>query len=169
VAAARLAVVCPDDVVGRCLRANAVQQRLGIFVVEAPEAAPPGVPLAVLHDASPQGVLLAPRLRAALPGRPVTDLGLPPASVTPGGKTVRLRSRRLSKEVVEDLRQHAQLTDDELKWLASGWWSPVAAVRPGVLISMLERATERVDVGTDVDRRHAYDVGFMTWPSPARR
>jgi hypothetical protein len=165
--APRLAVVCPDGAVGRCLRANAVQQRLGVFVVNAPAEAPPGVPLAVLHDASPQGILFAARLRAALPGRSVTDLGLPPAAVAPGSKAAKLRSRRPPKAVVEELRAHARLTDGELNLLARGWWSPVAALPPGVLISMLEQAAERVEVGTDMDRRHAYGVGFMTWPTPA--
>jgi hypothetical protein len=167
VAGTRLAVVCPDNAVGRCLRANAVQQRLGVCVVNAPEQAPPGVPLAVLHDASPQGILFAARLRAVLPGRPVIDLGLPLAAVAPRSKAVRLRSRRPPKTVVEELRAHAHLADSELSWLARGWWSPVAAVRPGALISMLEQAAERVEVGTDMDRRHAYGVGFMTWPTPA--
>jgi hypothetical protein len=55
------------------------------------------------------------------------------------------------------------LTPPELAWLAQGWWSPVAALRPSALITRVAGAVERAG-NADPERRAAAAVGFLTWP-----
>nr|MDT0664972.1 hypothetical protein [Micromonospora sp. DSM 115978] len=146
-----------------------VPARLGVVVVDEPTAAPDGLALAVLHDASPSGMLLLDSARRSSPGRHVVDAGIRPATVMRAPNAVLLRNRRLRPNEVESLRAHSDLTGKELDWLARGWWSPLAAVRPAQLVAVVEQVAARAEARTDPDCRRAYEVSFMSWPEPVAR
>jgi hypothetical protein len=151
-----VALVCPDPSVLDCLDANGVARRLGMALVRAPAAAPPGVPVILLHDASWDGLRFAAAARAALPGRTVVDGGLRPLTPLRHKGVLRLRDHEILRAELRGL----PLTEAEAAWLADGWWAPVGAVPPARLISMVERAVGRLDP----DRARAEKVGFLTWP-----
>nr|EMP13925.2 hypothetical protein ISGA_225 [Gordonia sp. NB41Y] len=71
----RVAVVCPSRSVLVCLAANGFADRYAVALVHHPDDAPPGVPVLVLHDASPAGVALMAYARARL-GPRARDVGL---------------------------------------------------------------------------------------------
>jgi hypothetical protein len=157
-----LAVVCPDTSVLTCLVANHVPDRLHVAVVRHVDEVPPTAPaVAVLHDASPAGCLLVVKARATLAPRPVLDLGLRPGAAMTNKNAVRRRDQAPEPALIEQLR--GILTDAELEWLAQGWWSPVAALRPSILVGRVTTAVERAPT-SDPDRRAAAAVGFLTWP-----
>lgn len=181
------AVLCPDSAVLVCLAANDLPQRLGAWLYTAPEQVPQGVPTVVLHDASPQGVLFAARARQVL-GAHASVVGLAPRTVLPArdekGRTVtnvpdmdedtgpakglRLRESRLSPQEVDQLRQaEPRLTEEELSWLAEGWWFPLAGVRPRALLTVVEAAVRRAQERGDPERHAARAIGFMTPPDAA--
>jgi hypothetical protein len=74
---------------------------------------------------------------------------------------LRRRDQAPEPALIEQLR--GILTDAELEWLAQGWWSPVAALRPSILVGRVTTAVERAPT-RDPDRRAAAAVGFLTWP-----
>jgi hypothetical protein len=149
----RFALVCPDPSVLSCLSANGVAGRNAMVLVPNVAAVPPSVPVILVHDASPAGLRFVAAARAALPGRTVVDAGLRPATVLRRSGLLRLRDRTAELPALP-------ITDEEARWLAEGWWSPVAALPPAKLIVMVERALARVDP----DRAWAASVGFLTWP-----
>jgi len=159
-----LAVLSPDKSVLACLQANLVPERLSVALARRVGQVPPGVPVLLLHDASPAGCRLAGHVRAALPGRIVLDGGLRPQKVMAGKAAVRLRTARLREDEVAALRALGTLTDKELEWLAKGWWSPVAAVRPDALITKVQTTVGRALTG-DPAHGAAAAVGFLTWPA----
>jgi hypothetical protein len=150
-----LAVLCPDRSVLECLQANGVSERLRLALVARVEDVPVGVPVLVLHDASPQGCLLAQRVRRQLPGRRVLDGGLRPRHVMKAKGAVKLRTRPDPTTLAT-----LALEPKEMQWLARGWWSPIGAMRPAGLIRRVEEAARR----TDPAQRAAREVGFLTWP-----
>jgi hypothetical protein len=77
---------------------------------------------------------------------------------------LRLRDNPPPLESIKALNATGLLSAVELGWLAKGWWSPVAALRPAALIGRIETALDRAGVG-DPDRETAAAVGFMTWPA----
>ncbi|MFH9725302.1 hypothetical protein ACH4M4_20385 [Streptomyces sp. NPDC017254] len=165
-------VLCTDHAVAVFLRANDIPARLKALLVEAEPATahdalvdvPGRLPVVVLHDASALGALLAPLLRLTHPGRVVVDGGLPVAAV-------RLRDgavRRVSPVPTVDagkLRSVAGLSEQDAAWLAQGFWSPLAAVPPRRLESVVTAAVERARAARPFDPR-AID-GFLTWPAEA--
>ncbi|MER5961583.1 hypothetical protein [Streptomyces sp. NPDC002057] len=165
-------VLCTDHAVAVFLRANGVPARLRTLLVEAEPATahdaladvPDRLPVVVLHDASALGVLLAPLLRLAHPGRVVVDAGLPVAAVRRRDGAV----RRFSAAPVvdaEQLRSVAGLPEEDAAWLAEGFWSPLAAVPPLRLESVVTAAVERALTARPAGPR-ATD-GFLTWPAEA--
>jgi hypothetical protein len=151
-----VALVCPDRSVLTCLSANGVAQRHAMALVPVPAAAPPGVPVILLHDASPAALRSADQARAALPGRLVVDGGLRPLTALRRSGVLRLRDHQV---LLTELRG-LPITDDEARWLAEGWWAPVGALPPAKLITLVDRAVGRLDP----DRARAEKVGFLTWP-----
>jgi hypothetical protein len=159
-----LAVLSPDRGVLACLQANLVPERLSVALVRTVEQVPPGVPVLLVHDASPAGCLLASEVRAALPGRTVVDAGLRPQQVMSAKGAIRLRTARPPEAELQRLRALATLTEKELEWLAKGWWSPVAALRPTVLITKVQTTVGRA-LTRDPAHRAAAAVGYLTWPA----
>ncbi|MFJ9590615.1 hypothetical protein [Streptomyces acidicola] len=156
-------LLCPDPSVIAFLALNGIPERYGVSLVARPYGAPDGVPVVVLHDASPEGCQLARRTREALPGRRVLDAGLPPSAVMNASGALSLRGARPSKDQMGRLRAESTLTGPELEWLAKGWISPLVAVPPAKLLATVSGVLERVLV-TDPGRREAEAVGFLTWP-----
>ncbi|MER7701345.1 hypothetical protein ABTX81_00385 [Kitasatospora sp. NPDC097605] len=184
------ALLCPDLTVRVFLRANGYPERHRALIVNNLRAVPAGLPLVVLHDASPQGHLLVAEARAARPGPRVLDAGLSVRTVlVDEHKYTLLRDLYRSEESRLRLeRAVPELTGSQRDWFAEGWWSPVAALPPRRLLALAERAAERITAPpaprdpaarrtgpvrspaagrpeTPVEtRRRALAVGFMTWP-----
>ncbi|MGW6917196.1 hypothetical protein ACWGB8_25685 [Kitasatospora sp. NPDC054939] len=152
------ALLCPDAAARACLHANGFPERHRTLLVASAADVPDGLPVVVLHDDSVPGLLLAAQVRAALPGRTVVDAGLPPGTALRERRTVQLRDVGLDPELLARLADAPGLTDAQRARYADGWWSPLAAVRPGVLLAAAERAVHRAAA------RHATPVGFLTWP-----
>ncbi|MEE1927171.1 hypothetical protein V1J52_03065 [Streptomyces sp. TRM 70351] len=183
------AVLCPDPSVLTCLAANGLPQRLAVRLHTAPEQIPDGLPTVVLHDASPSGVLFAAEARRVLGPRAVVA-GLAPRTVLPApgppdqaggpaawrgpapeedtgpGRGLRLREAPPAAEEIARLREaERRLTEAEVAWLAAGWWFPLAAVRPAVLLEVVEAGVRRARERVDPDRHAARAVGFLTRPA----
>ena len=156
----RLALVCPDRSVLACLGANGVPQNFAIKPTMTPAGVPPGVPVILVHDASPDGCRFAAQVRAALPDRVVVDAGLRPSAVVRRESLIRLRTKPIPPGSLAGLR----LSEAEVSWLAAGWWSPVAAVGPAQLVLAVTKAAQRAQAMTDPDQRQAEQLGFLTWP-----
>lgn len=178
------AVVCPDPAVLVCLAANDLPRRLAVRLCADPGQVPEGLPAVVLHDASPQGVLFAAEARRVLGSR-ATVAGIAPRAVLPaagrkGGaaagrpdadgdtgpaKGLRLREPPMEKEDAVRLRAaEPRLAEAELAWLKAGWWFPLAAVRPAVLLEVVETGVRRALERVDPFQRAARGVGFLTVP-----
>jgi hypothetical protein len=159
----RLALVCPDRAVLACLQANGVPDAYDMVLTASPANVPPGVPVLLLHDASPDGCRFAARARAGLPGRTVTVVGLRPRTV--------LRRQHFYLRLRWPARPRGLdglgLDQQEVEWLRQRWWSPIAAVRPHRLLAAVTRAAERAG-RADADRRRAKRVGFLTSPVDER-
>lgn len=160
----RLALLSPDTDVLACLAANGVPQNLSMTLPGSAEDVPPDIPVLLLHDASPSGIGFAGWARGEFGGRAV-GVGLRPRTVMSQEKALRLREKPLSEDEVAALRASPlRLTEDEIAWLARGWWSPLAAVRPAKLLAAVTRAAERAAAAADPAQRGARQVGFLTWP-----
>lgn len=156
-----LAVLCPSHPALVGLYANNVHRRQNVALAYRPEQVPAGVPVVLLHDVSLEGYRFAAGARAALGGRVVADLTPRPAAVKAAKGAVKLRDTEPPAETIRWLRATGLLTDADVEWLARGWWSPIAALRPSALIGRVAAAVQRAG---DPDRRVASAVGFLTWP-----
>ncbi|MGY4100221.1 hypothetical protein ACW2Q0_11810 [Nocardia sp. R16R-3T] len=157
----RIAVLCPDASVLACLAVNNVAQTWAMALADRIDRLPADVPVIVLHDASLSGVALAGKARAALGSRAVV-VGLSPRAVLANASVLRLREPQ--RQDTAFLRGEP-LSEAEIEWLAAGWWSPIAALPPAKMLTVLERAVERIEDAADPDRRRAREVGFLTWPT----
>jgi hypothetical protein len=158
-------LLCPDRPTLAGLAANHVPQRHNLALAQHVHEVPAGVPVVLLHDVGIEGYQFAAHARAALGGRVVADVSPRPATVKAAKSAVRLRNSPPPPEAVGWLRASGLVTGDEAAWLAKGWWSPVAALRPSTVIG---RVTTAVDRTADPDRRAAAGVGFLTWPGAGR-
>ena len=86
------------------------------------------------------------------------DAGLRPRAVMAAKGAIRLRTAPGLRAIP------AALSAKEVEWLGKGWWSPIGAVRPAVLIARVEEAVRRA-VAVDPAQRAAREVGFLTWPA----
>ncbi len=161
----RAALLCHDLSVLDCLRANRVPLSHELALSDRPDRIPPEVPVLVLHDAGPDGLLYGARIREALPGRRIIDLGLRPRTVMRAKGVLRLRDRKPDKQLMDRLGGLGTLTQDELQWLALGGRTPIASIPPKRLISVIEQAAARAENIADPDQGRARRVGFLTWPS----
>ncbi|SCF86502.1 hypothetical protein [Streptomyces sp. Ncost-T10-10d] len=175
-------ILCTDRVAALFLTANDIPGRLGAVLLEAAGTEETAgrsdivaealkelakyrsaLPVVVLHDADPLGVLLAPLIRAAQPDRVVVDAGLPVSAARGKQGVVRLaRHDRFAD--AEQLRTVAGLSGADAEWLADGFWSPIAAVPPRLLESIVVRAVERALAAPLPGPRDAHTNGFLTWP-----
>ncbi|MFD4945839.1 hypothetical protein ACFVYE_15790 [Streptomyces sp. NPDC058239] len=175
-------ILCTDRAAALFLTANDIPGRLGAVLLEA--AGTEGtagrsdvvagalkelaeyrstLPVVVLHDADPLGVLLAPLIRAAQPDRVVVDAGLPVSAARGKQGVVRL-ARHSRFADAEQLRTVAGLPEADAEWLADGFWSPIAAVPPRLLESIVVRAVERALAVPPPGPGHSHTNGFLTWP-----
>jgi len=161
-AAPVLAVLSPDASVLSCLAANNVPQQLNVLLAARVEEVPAGLPVLLLHDVSVAGYLFAARVRAMLPGRRVLDASPRPVAVKTSRGAPKLLEAPPPQQDRDALRGH--LSDADLGWLAQGWWSPIAALRPASLITRVRTGLARLRT-TDPDTRAAATVGFLTWPA----
>nr|WTB29524.1 hypothetical protein OG781_08465 [Streptomyces sp. NBC_00830] len=182
----KAAILCTDRVVALFLTVNGIPARLEAVLVEVADADGSrgrpnvlaaalsalaqyrsGLPVVVLHDADPQGVLLAPLIRGAQPDRVVVDAGLPVSAARGKQGVVRL-ARHDPLADAEQLRTVAGLPEADAQWLGEGFWSPLAAVPPRVLESIVVRAVERALAAPRPTPREALTHGFLTWPEAPR-
>ncbi|MEV0774457.1 hypothetical protein ACIBLA_33935 [Streptomyces sp. NPDC050433] len=172
--APRLVLLCPDRDVLACLALNGAHTTHSLALAQSldqlraistgPTAAGgPGVVGIVLHDASPAGLAFAAATRAALGGR-VVVAGMLPRTVMDKASAVRLR-KPLERRDLDAIRASSVLTAAETEWLNRGWWSPLAAVPPAKLLTVVARAVDRAEGMADPDRGRAQQVGFLTWPT----
>ncbi|MCX5609998.1 MULTISPECIES: hypothetical protein [unclassified Streptomyces] len=173
----RAVILCTDHAVAVFLEANDLPVRLRAVLVEADPGSAhealvdlPGLlPVVVLHDASALGALLAPLLRMAHPDRAVVDAGLPVAAVRGRlGAIHRVSPVTAGSHVLAvdagELRAVAGLSEQEATWLAEGFWSPIAAVPPPLLATVVEEAVERAVAMAAARPGSAPAYGFLTWP-----
>ncbi len=153
-----LAVLCPDRTVTAFLHANTFAARYRAVLVTTAAELPDDLPVIVLHDASPQGLLLVREARAARPAVPVVAAGLSArTAVAAGERAVQLYEHQERDALEGVLARLPGLSKGEHMWLAKGLWSPLVAVPPKRLLAMAERAAERALHG---------NVGFLSWPVP---
>ncbi|MFD0312782.1 hypothetical protein [Streptomyces flavalbus] len=159
-------LVCPDRSVAVFLDAMGLPARYGLTLVAAPDTlvSRTPAPVLVLHDADARGLGLVHRVRAARPGRPVFDLGLPLDAVYGKANAVPVRGEPPTASAMEPLERSGEFGADQLRWLRQGWGFPLVAVAPAKLLDAVTRAVERVGALTDPERRRAASVGFLTWP-----
>ncbi|WP_327242490.1 hypothetical protein [Streptomyces sp. NBC_01320] len=182
----KAAILCTDRVVALFLTANGIPARLEADLVEVADADGTGgrptvlaaalsalaqyrsgLPVVVLHDADPQGVLLAPLIRGVQPDRVVVDAGLPVSAARGKQGVVRL-ARHDPLADAEQLRTVAGLPEADAQWLGEGFWSPLAAVPPRVLESIVVRAVERALAAPRPTLHEDLTHGFLTWPQAPR-
>jgi hypothetical protein len=165
----RALLLCPDPDTVAFLAAAGLAARHPVLLVPGPAENPPpevvaaardGLPVLLLHDADARGCLAVRRLRTALPGARVIDVGLRPRVAR--GARVTVRERPPSGALAE-LRAAGDLAADELAWLEEGNGLPLAAVLPARLLRAVERAVERVQA-LDPDQARARSVGFLSGP-----
>ncbi|MET8978850.1 hypothetical protein ABZX85_24845 [Streptomyces sp. NPDC004539] len=146
-------VICPDRSIGVFLH------KAGVDVFADWSGLPGRGPVLVLHDADPDGLLFVDRVRAAVPGRAVVDIGVPVDAVFGVTKAVPVRGDRPGRHVIESLAAGGELTPEQLKWLGKGWGFPLVGVPPAKLLAVVRGAVEDAEA-----RRGAAAVGFLTWP-----
>ncbi|MCT2591751.1 hypothetical protein LHJ74_17920 [Streptomyces sp. N2-109] len=161
----RIALACPDRGVLACLAANGVPEAYSMVLAETVQQIPPGVPVIVLHDAAPAGLAFADGVRIAC-GERAVPAGLLPRVAIAHKSAFRLRTKPLAQSQRDWLRAtFPALTKEEHAWLAQGWWSPLAAVRPAQLLHAVTRAAERAEAQSDPELHQARASGFLTWPT----
>lgn len=155
----RVALLCPDRDTLACLAANNAAAAWDMALCERIDQVPPTVPVLVLHDAAVPGLDYADRVRHSLGPRAV-PIGLTPAMVRTVTSVAKLRERA-------DPAAHlpSSWPDEEQQWLREGWWTPLSALPPARLLTVVQRGVDRIEVAADPARRTARQVGFLTWPS----
>ncbi|MFF2324790.1 MULTISPECIES: hypothetical protein [unclassified Streptomyces] len=173
-------LVCQDRSIARMLLANHVHLEAACPVLAAAEALPlaphlvaaleraEGATVHVLHDASPEGIGLTPRIRAALgsvTGVRVASIGLVPRHAA----ALRLPSGRGPAPDPPLESWPSALRPQEAAWLARGRFAQVAAVPPPRLVRTVLRLVRgsrppRNSLWTEL--RGLRTAGFLTWPAP---
>jgi hypothetical protein len=175
-------LLCPKQDILACLRANGIHQKLGLGLIpanteltQAEQAltaelrSRPDLPVFVLHDASPAGVLLAENVRQKLK-RKVIDLGIHPRQAIEHN-LVKLGAKPSAEDMkrLQELHTSGQLTQAEFDWLNKGFYSPVLALTPNRVIRILTNAVERGSTAAaplpPTPEEQAKTIGFMTWPA----
>ncbi|MCX4966606.1 hypothetical protein OHA98_17515 [Streptomyces sp. NBC_00654] len=172
-------LVCQDRSIARMLLANHVHLEAACLVLAAADALPlaphlrtaleraEGATVHVLHDASPRGIGLPARIRAALgpvPGVRVSSIGLVPRHAA----ALRLPTGRGPAPAAPCGPWPPALRPQEAAWLARGRFAQVAAVPAPRLVRTVLRLTRgprppRNSLWTDL--RGLRTTGFLTWPA----
>ncbi|MFD4945840.1 hypothetical protein ACFVYE_15795 [Streptomyces sp. NPDC058239] len=171
-------LVCQESSIARMLLANHVHLEAACPVLPAVDALPlaprlvaaleraEGATVHVLHDASPEGIELPARIRAALgrvPGVRVASIGLVPRHAA----ALRLPTGRGPAPAPPLGPWPPALRPQEAAWLARGRFAQVAAVSPPRLVRTVLRLTRgprppRNSMWTEL--RGLRTTGFLTWP-----
>ncbi len=162
-ASPRYALVCPNRSVLACLAANGVPAAYDMALLEDPRQVPAGLPVLVLHNASLPGLALARDARQWF-GPRARVLGIALKMVMDNERAIRLRERP-TRRADRAFLAGEPVSEREVRWLAAGWWSPVAAMPPAALLRAVSRAVERIDAQWDPERAQARRVGFLSWPA----
>jgi hypothetical protein len=157
-----LVVLAPSRSAIAALRINDVTNRYRVSLAHAFAEVPSDVPVALLHDISVDGYRFAGEARATFGQRVVADLTPRPKAARAARAALKLRQPWPADDVVGWLRASRLLDDDEVDWLARGWWTPIESVRPSNLVKRVAAAATR---NTDPEQRAAAAIGFMSWPS----
>jgi hypothetical protein len=157
-----LVVLAPSRSAIAPLRVNDVTNRYRVTLAYAFEEVPPDVPVALLHDISVDGYRFAGQARTTFGQRVVADLTPRPKAARTARAALKLRQPWPAVDVVGWLRASRLLDNDEVDWLAKGWWTPIESVRPSNLVKRVAAAANR---NTDPDQWAAAAIGFMSWPS----
>ncbi|MGY3677951.1 hypothetical protein [Streptomyces sp. TE33382] len=172
-------LVCQDLSIARMLLANHVHLEAACLVLAAADALPlaprlrtaleraEGATVHVLHDASPQGIGLPARIRAALgpvPGVRISSIGLVPRHAA----ALRLPTGRGPAPAAPRGAWPPALRPQEAGWLARGHFAQVAAVPAPRLVRTVLRLTRgarppRNSLWSDL--RGLRTTGFLTWPT----
>ncbi|MEU9144554.1 hypothetical protein [Streptomyces sp. NPDC048349] len=173
-------LLCQDRSIAAMLLANHVHLEAACPVLAAADALPlaprlvaaleraEGATVHVLHDASPEGVTLPARVRAALgplSGVRVGSLGLVPRHAA----ALRLPSGRgPAPAPAAGADWPGALRPREAAWLARGRFAQVAAVPPARLVRTVLRLTRgprppRASLWGELGGLRT--TGFMTWPA----
>ncbi|MEW2491664.1 hypothetical protein [Streptomyces sp. NPDC048411] len=172
-------LVCQDGSIARMLLANHVHLEAACPVLATPDALPfdprlvaaleraEGATVHVLHDASPEGIGIPARVRAALgpvPGVRVASIGLVPRHAA----TLRLPTGRGPAPAPQLEPWPPGLRPEEGAWLARGRFTQVAAVSPPRLVRTVLRLTReprppRNSMWSEL--RGLRTTGFLTWPA----
>ncbi|MFI6724105.1 hypothetical protein [Streptomyces atratus] len=172
-------LVCQDRSIARMLLSNHVHLEAACPVLAAVDALPlaprlvaaleraEGATVHVLHDASPEGIELPARIRAALgrvPGIRVASIGLVPRHAA----ALRLPTGRGPAPAPPHGPWPPALRPQEAAWLARGRFAQVAAVSPPRLVRTVLRLTRgprppRNSMWTEL--RGLRTTGFLTWPA----
>lgn len=195
----RAVIACPQRDVLVSLRANRLPERLNVQLIPTePPFTPteeavrvrlqnqPDLPLLLLHDASPAGMLLHRTVLQSLGLRAyhdIIDLGIRPRDAIEhkmmvlGAKPKSQMLQALRKQMQQGAQQSGfqPLSDAEYKWLEKGNYTPILSVTPARLIRVVTPAVQRVagrrTLPTPRDpeqqaQQAAQAVGFMSWPAP---
>ncbi|WP_299531577.1 hypothetical protein [uncultured Streptomyces sp.] len=178
-------LLCQDRDIAAMLLANQIHLEAACPVFPVADAPAPDGPLVaalvrargatvhVLHDASPAGIALPQRVRAALgplPGVRVASMGLVPRHAA----ALRLPSGR-GPSYASGVRDAmgplpAGLRPDEAAWLDRGRFAEVAAVPPARLLRAVLRMTRGLSRpargSVREDLRELRAAGFLSWPAP---
>ncbi|MCX4679622.1 hypothetical protein OG413_30790 [Streptomyces sp. NBC_01433] len=171
-------LVCQDRSIARMLLANHVHLEAACPVLAADDALPlaprlvgaleraEGATVHVLHDASPEGIELPARIRAALgrvPGVRISSIGLVPRHAA----ALRLPTGRGPAPAPPLRPWPPALRPQEAQWLAGGRFAQVAAVSPPRLVRTVLRLTRGPRPPRNslwVELRGLRTTGFLTWP-----
>jgi hypothetical protein len=156
-AAPMAALLCPDPGVIGCLAANGIGEWVALATDN--RRIPERIPVVIMHDASPQGYQFSVTMRRLLAGREVRVAGIRPHMVMDNKNALRLRTK-VDHGTIAAITT-GELTEREIRWLAKGWWVPLASVPPAKLIAAATRAVQRVTR----DQTRAEQVGFLSWPA----
>ncbi|WP_406447346.1 hypothetical protein OG782_00960 [Streptomyces sp. NBC_00876] len=172
-------LLCQDRAIARMLLANHVHLEAACPVLTAADALPldprllaaleraEGATVHVLHDASPEGIGLPERIRAALgpvPGVRVASIGLVPRHAA----ALRLPTGRRPAPAPQPRAWPPALRPQEITWLERGRFAQVAAVPPPRLVRTVLHLTRgprppRTSMWTGL--RELRTTGFLTWPA----
>lgn len=178
----RAILVCPEREVLACLQANRLPEELGLGLLPdkppfslaeesilAAAQAWPELPVLVLHDAGPDGVFLADRIKKAFglsDQHRLIDLGLQPRHVMQYNLVhwgQRPPIRRWFK--LGELIRSGRLNEQEVAWLRWGNYSPILLLSPKRLTIIVTNALERnTSAGVYTPDQRARTIGFMSWP-----
>jgi hypothetical protein len=157
-----LVVLAPNRGALAGLRVNDVVNRHRVTLAHSFDQVPPNVPIALLHDVSVTGYVFAAQARAEFGQRVVADLTPRPKAARSAPAALKLRQPWPADDMIGWLRASRLLDEDELDWLAKGWWTPIESVRPSNTLNRLAAVTRRY---ADPDERAAAAIGFLSWPS----